>query len=338
MNLQKLIATVIFFTVFITGCQSMKTRDSAIKDIKALDPFIEKINPEESVAVSWIYDAENGDITALGNIWRDRVAMGLKDHDIRIKSRKDLVLLIDDIESFGTGKAEKDIWEKAGADIIVSGTYRIIDNNEDSAEILLHIKALRIDDAELVDSIEWTEPLGPDWQALASNIRGNVYHKKLQAITAPKNINKQPFLSARLNSPNASYQAGDKGQIHVQTDPGTYLYLFNMAADNTVTLLYPNRYCKEAPVTGKEFVFPKQCSKDIELEFYPLNSGETCRESVLVVASIEKLDFSFVPFQSSEIYHWVEGEDIKKVYNLLLQSGSWKKVSLYFTVQPNSKK
>ena len=338
MNLRTLIVTIVLITFFITGCQSMKIRDAANKDISALDSIIEKINPGETVAISWIYDAENGNITALGNIWRDRVAKELKDHDIRIKGRKDVVLLIDDIESFGPGKDEKNIWEKAGADIVVTGTYHIICNGGDSEKILLYVKALRVEDAELIASSEWSETLGPDWQPLASSIRGNIYQKKFQTITSPENTKKQPSLSARMNASNASYQAGDNGQIHIQTDPGAYLYLFNLTADNTVTLLYPNRYCQDAPISGKEFVFPKECSKDIELEFYPLNSEEICRESVVVVASTKKLDFSFVPFQSNDIYHWVKGEDIKKVYNVLQHSDSWKKVSLNYTVGPACKK
>jgi len=316
----------------------MRTREGAIEEITGIDPIIEKINFDETVAISWIYDAKNGNITALGNIWRDRVAKGLKDHDIRIKGRKDVVLLIDDMESFGSGKAEKDIWEKAGADIVVTGTYRIICKGGDAGKILLYLKALRIEDAELIASSEWAETLGPDWRPLASNIRGNVYQKKFQTIIAPENIKKQPFLSARLNSSKASYQAGDNGQIHIQTDPGAYLYLFNLTADNTVTLLYPNRYCKGAPIVGKEFVFPKECAKDIELEFYPLNPDEICRESVVVVASTEKLDFSFVPFQSNDIYHWGRGEDIKKIYNILQQFDCWNKVSLNYTVGPACKK
>ncbi len=338
MNFQKLMVIATIFTIFISGCQSMRPHETAIKEITELGPIIDKIHPEESVAVSWIYNAENGNITALGNIWRDRVAMGLKDHNIRIKGRKDVVLLIDDIESFGSGKVEKDIWEKAGADIVVTGTYRIICNNGVPEKFLLYIKALRVEDAELIGSCEWSENLGPDWRPLALNIRGNVYHKKLQTITAPENIKKQPSLSARLNSSNGSYMTGEKGQIYIQTDPGMYLYLFSLSADNTITLLYPNRYCKDAPIAGKEFVFPKDCSKDIDLEFYPLIPGKRCRESVLVVASIEKLDFSFIPFQTHQIYHWVKGEDIKKIYDVLHQTKCWRKLSLDYTVGPGPEK
>lgn len=340
MYFRKLIVITALAMVLISGCQSVKSREAVVRDIEALDQIIKKIGPGETAAVSWIYDVENGNITALGNIWRDRVELALKDHDIRIKGRRDVGFLIDDIESFGTGRAEEKIWEKAGADILVSGNYRIISGNGESGKIVLHVKAFRIEEADLIESCEWEENLGPDWRSLESNIVGNAYHKTLQTITSPEAINKQPSLSARLNASNASYLPGEKGRIHIQTDPGAYLYLFNLSEDNTVTLLYPNKFCQNSPVAGNTFVFPEDCSEDkkLELSFYPLIPGKTCRESVIVVASAQKLDFSSIPFQSNEEYQWVAGKDIKGLYNILRQSDCWKKVSLEYTVGPECKK
>ena len=333
MHYRKLSVIIFALMIFSLGCQSLKPHKTAI-DIKAMDAIVSSIEPGESVAVSWVYNAMNGDITALGNIWRDRVSMMLRNHDIRVKERKDLVLLIDDMESFGDKKAETDIWKKAGADIVVTGTYRIQCNQGEPDRILLHVKASRVDGAELIGSSEWSEPLGADWVSMSTSNFGNVYHKKLQTITSPENIQKQPSLKAWLNSSNASYQAGEKGQIHIQTDPGAYLYLFNLAADNSLTLLYPNRYCKSLPAGAKEFVFPKDCSDAIGLEFYPLIPGKACRESVIVVASTDQFDFSFVPFQNEKVYHWVKGEDIKKVYQMFQKARGWKTVRLDYVVKP----
>ena len=64
------------------------------------------LRPGEAVAVSYIYDTESGNVTELGNLYRDKTETALADDGVTVKPRRDLALIIEDVESHGFGKTE----------------------------------------------------------------------------------------------------------------------------------------------------------------------------------------------------------------------------------------
>jgi hypothetical protein len=337
-SIVKRLIRILFFVaagLVLSGCQSLQTIESGRWQGRALQPIIEKIDKGESVAVSWIYEAGSYDITALGNCWRDRMENALQESGIRVKSRKDILFLIDDMESFGFENSQDNIWENAGADVIITGNYRVISSETALDRIVLHIKALRIKDAEIIGSNEWTETLASDWPQLASKRLGNVYYKKISGVVNPRRDGDPPALSAGLEPADACYASGEKGRVCIRTEAGVYIYLLNLIADDTVTLLYPNQLCPEKPIDRPEVEFPKDfCNDKALFVFYPLDPEKTCLESVKVIASRKPIDFSFLPVPVNCVYSGAEGGDIKRMYEVLKNADGWSEVRLTYRVGP----
>jgi len=296
-----------------------------------------EIRVTDPTAVSWIYDAKTGDVTALGNLWRDRVEKAFRDNGRVVTARQDIAALIDEVESFGFGAGEKDIWEKAGAAVVACGKYRILppEKQGNPHRIALAVKAFRVSDGSLVQAFEWVQELDHGWPAMASVVPGNVYHEKLETLTDTEDTGDNPRLSACLDRQPPCYPAGAEARVSVTTESGVHLYILNLAADRTVTLLYPNRRLPDQPLAADLFEFPPAAlAREMQLVFYPLKSGQPCQEAVKVVASRTSLDFSFLPVPVNRLYAGAEGGDIKKMLAVLRQAGKWREVTLNYVVGP----
>jgi len=287
------------------------------------------LQPGESVAVSWFYDQGNGDVTTLGNQWRDRTEAALKNAGLTVKVRQDIGFIIDDQESFGPSRSESEIWQEAGADIIISAAYQI--NRSNSAEINLTIKAMRANDVTLVKIINWSEPLGHNGLQQAIEIKGNVFHRSLETVVGP--AEDKPSLNARLDRSPACYPTGGRASITIDSEPDIHLYILNMAADNTVTLVYPNSRLPDKPQPGSTFVFPPpSLASSMELQLYPLSNEQVTQESFKIVASKHPLDFSFLPLPENEIFIGAKGGNMKEMLGVLKQAKQWNEKSLNYWV------
>lgn len=299
-----------------------------------------EIGPRESAAVSWIYEESSGNVDDLGNSWRDRVERGLKDNLVIVKPRKDIGVIIDDVETFGLGVAEHKIWQQAGADVVVTGNYRVSHlktSDRNQPYINLTIKALRVNDSSLVKSINWQEKLDANWARRAACVRGNAHQKDVE-IVADSSINiNRPLLTAKLDrGKNACYPTGTAGRVLIHTDPGSYIYILSLAADNTVTLLYPNSIMPDLPLPGGVMNFPPRAMENnIQLVFYPLENDETCREAIKVISSRLPLDFSYLPIPENTIYAGAQGGDIKQVAVTLKKARGWSEQVLGYMVGPD---
>lgn len=120
-------------------------------------------------------------------------------------------------------------------------------------------------------------------------------------IAAPKPASKvtvkpnSPALSARFNRTPACFLPGSEARIMVQSEAGAYIYLLNLAADQSVSLLYPSAQLPEKKLSGIRFEFPPaEHAETMKLQFYPLVEGMMSRESIHVISSFAPLDFSSV--------------------------------------------
>lgn len=321
----------ICFLIVLQGCVSVQ-RNRFSNDL------FPELKSDDIVAVSTIYDALNGDITNLGNRWRGKIENILAQRGITVKARKDIIFLIDEAETFENGVDENKIWQEAGADIIIRGAYTILSPSYDEnniklePEISLSIQAYRLSNSSVISSEEFKETLAPGWASLASFVHGNIYQKNFETITPDTSKTKLPELSASLNKKNTCYKTGENAVININTESGVYIYIFNIAADRTVSLLYPNKYMKNKPLSSKYFRFPPLKGEINQLELYPLEHGKICRESFKIIASKEKLDFSFLPFPEGIIYAGAKGGDINKMIKLLKQHTGFNEALLTYWV------
>jgi len=324
MYLPKYLLAVI--VLFIASCAPTNQQKTA--------GLVDLVKPGETVAVTAIYDETSGAVTALGNRWRDEIEAALSRQHIIVKARRDLGFIIDDNDSFGSKVDEQKIWQTAGADLIINGSYRL-QPNVASPHALLTLKLLDTKTANVRQTLNLTKKLTPGWAKSAAQVSGNVFQESVEILVDSSNSKKKPPLSARLNRQPACFPTAAAGIVLVQTEPGTHVYLLNLAADQSVTLLHPNSRLPDQKLISGHFEFPPPAlSKEIQLVFYPLIDGQMSHESIKVISSYFPIDFSYLPVPENAIYAGVKGGDIKQVLKSLKQAQGWSEQVLDYWVGP----
>ena len=89
-------------------------------------------------------------------------------------------------------------------------------------------------------------------------------------------------LKAKLNS--AVFRNGEKAKISVKVGRDAWLAIFNIMADDRVSLIFPNIHEQNNVITaGKEFIFPAKDAR-VELEMQTLPGHQKDAEAFFVVA------------------------------------------------------
>lgn len=125
-------------------------------------------------------------------------------------------------------------------------------------------------------------PLG-QYQKDSSTAPIPEYRVKIIAdVYIPKRKAKTIGLHAALN--NNVFRNGEKGRVTIRMKKTAVIAIFNIMADDTAALLFPNAYEKENQlVPGKNLVFPAKDAK-VELEMQTLPGHQRDAEAILVVA------------------------------------------------------
>lgn len=128
------------------------------------------------------------------------------------------------------------------------------------------------------------------------------YRVKIVAdVYIPKRKTKTIGLAASLN--NVIFRNGEKARVKVKTKSAAKIALFNIMADDTVALLFPNAYEKENKLAaGKNFVFPAGYAK-VEMEMQTLPGHKKDAEAIFIIAWDETRDINI-------LQHFTPGEAI----------------------------
>jgi len=286
------------------------------------------------VAVGVIYDDSCGDVTALSNRWRNEIEDVLTNAKINVKARQDIGFIIDDIDSFGKAGDEQKIWESSGADLLILGSYQLQPNNK-PPQAQLTLKLLDVNTSSVRQTLHTIKKLPADWGKSAAQCSGNVFQESVEVLVDSSSPEKKPPLSATFDRKPACFPSGGAGTVHVQTEAGTRVYLLNLAADQSVTLLYPNTRLPDQKLNSGRFEFPPAAlSKEMQLQFYPLVAGQMSRESIKVIVSYFPIDFSYLPVPENTIYAGAQGGDIKQVLASLKNARGWSERVLDYWVGP----
>ena len=272
-----------------------------------------------TAAVSYIYEADTGNITELGNRYRDKIERDFMQKGYKVKVRRDIVIIMEDLETFGTGNYEAEFWEKAGAEVVVCGSYTVIKSLKPDIKdrIEVNVKAVRRSDASLEEAYAINENLNYGWKNLAKKIHGNIHTENFEKTVA-KDSKTCPELSASLDRDPAIYIPGEKATLFIKSEKNTHVYIFNIAADNSVTLIYPNMLMPDQALQSNTLVFPpERLAHRVKMELHPLVAGESCQESFKIIASKNKMDFSFLPVPVNRIYKGAQAGDIRQVNKAL---------------------
>ena len=338
--------------IFLTSCSSQppasafslfgggdsKSHEKFVGEMKKI---VADLRPGETVAVACVYDALTRDVTELGNRWRSRIEDALDDAGAKVKVRKDIVIMIDDIRTFGfkvTDVTETEMWRQGYAQVLVVGEYRIFPPESAGLphRIALDIRAYRVADSGYVEGITWEEDLSPGWENFSALVRANAFFHKWDTVFGEQE-DEGPKLSARLDRTPPCYLPETAVTLDIETEPGNYLYVLYFANDADPWLLWPNAHQREPrPLKTGRTTFPPEEFKDKFGIYTCLEEGKEhlpVHETVMVVSSREKLDFSFLPETSHTPYFGISGADVNRVYKVLKNAaGKASAVDLKFTV------
>lgn len=219
--------------------------------------LLSQLAKDKPVAVSIIYDESTGDITQLGNRFRDDIEIALKKRGYDVKPRKDLVTIIDDAEITGDMNAERNIWKKAGAGYVVNGSYTVLwdDITDHTVKVRITTKAFAVADTALADGDTTVVTMkAPEVQALSEKVLGNHFQNQFKSLgSQDASKANTPRLTVRMDRFNRCYRPGQRATLHVRTEKGIYLYIFCLSCDGNVILIYPNRYQDNQPLTTGRF-------------------------------------------------------------------------------------
>lgn len=127
----------------------------------------------------------------------------------------------------------------------------------------------------------------------------HVYKVYLKALIEPVYPEKGEGLLLKLSLSKTSLKEGEEVKVFYQVNSDCNIYIFSIAADGSVTLLFPNSIDKDNSVTaGKAYEFPPADS-DIKLQaqFLPGFAGSKVEEKIKIIATKQKEDIIPLGFQ-----------------------------------------
>lgn len=291
--------------LLLSGCAHPRTNLST--------DLLSQLQPPLRVAVAAIAEEGSGDLTLLGDYLRDRVEAALNQRGLEVKPRKDLGRLIDDVGLTG-GDIESRLWQQAGAEVVISGSYLLVprEDGSDTVSVRLRLKALSAESVSLVDTDESELGLARHLLAGLARKTGNIHQNSFRSVVGDGSD--RLVVTGSLDRPSRCYRPGETITVSARTEPGVHLYLFSLSCDGNVTLLYPNSYQPDLPLNAADFQFPPKSPGNVQgLRVQQAVPGESCRESFKLVASSDALDFSYLPFPENRVYQGVNGMDITRL-------------------------
>jgi hypothetical protein len=186
------------------------------------------------------------------------------------------------------GRAKRDAqikaMEKAVGTFIKAHT--LVSNNQVADDLVY---------ASVRGKVQKTEILQEGWDAKDRNL----YRVSLKALVEPIYPEKGEGMSARLSLSRDQLREGEDVRILYQSGADGYVYLFSIAADGSVTLIFPNTLHKDNSVLkGKAYDFPPSGSPiRLSAAFLPGFKGGVAEERVKLIATRKKEDLIPLGFQ-----------------------------------------
>jgi Domain of unknown function (DUF4384) len=131
--------------------------------------------------------------------------------------------------------------------------------------------------------IEKMEILSEGWDEKDRNL----YRVELKALVDPTYPEKGQGISLKLALSKSVLKEGEEAKIFYQSNDDCYVYIFSVAADGSVTLLFPNATNQDNHlVLDKAYEFPPAGSPiKLEAMFLPDFKGMFAEERIKVIAT-----------------------------------------------------
>lgn len=139
------------------------------------------------------------------------------------------------------------------------------------------------------------EIITSDWDVKERNL----YKVKIKALIEPVYPEKGEGLSAKLSLSNTDLKEGEEVKIFYQVSGDSYVYIFSIAADGSVTLLLPNANMPDNfTKAGRAYQFPPiESPIHLKAMFLPNYKGASAEEKIKIIATRRKEELLSIGFR-----------------------------------------
>ena len=167
-----------------------------------------------------------------------------------------------------------------------------------------------------------------------------LYVTKLKAQVQPIKAQHKSDFIVRAEFNKQTFREQEEMEIKVSSSQDAYLHIFNVSDDNSVTVLFPNRFAQKVFIPGKrEVTFPseEQRTAGIRLRVFTPRGHEKAVERIKVIATTTSKDLVKSRFKEG-VFQVYDGKDTGLINDLLkelslLDDSEWTEASLTYEVR-----
>lgn len=165
-------------------------------------------------------------------------------------------------------------------------THTLVSNYQIADDLIYASVRGKITQEEIVSS---------DWDAKERNL----YRIKIKAMVDPVYPERGEGLSVKLSLSKMDLQEGDEVKIFYQVSADSYVYIFSIAADGSVTLLLPNSNTPDNFIkAGKAYQFPPIDSRiNLKAMFLTNYREASAEEKIKIIATRQKENLLSIGFK-----------------------------------------
>jgi len=172
-----------------------------------------------------------------------------------------------------------------------------------------------------------------------SNERATLYATKLKARVRAVQAERKAEFSLKVALNQTVFREGEEVEVHISSGHDVYLHLFSVGQDDSVTVLFPNRFTQDTLIRAEQqFVFPddNQRAMGIRLRVFPPAGANRATERIKVIATRKKRDLIKAKFREG-VFQVYEAKDTGLMTDLLrelalLEDADWAEATVPYEV------
>jgi hypothetical protein len=165
-------------------------------------------------------------------------------------------------------------------------SHTLVSNSQIAEDLIYAAVRGKITKEEIITS---------DWDAKNRNL----YKVKIKALIEPVYPEKGEGLSIKLSLSKTDLKEGEEVKIFYQVSADSYVYIFSIAADGSVTLLLPNSNMPDIfTIAGRAYQFPPADSRiRLKAMFLPNHKEASAEEKIKIIATRKKEELLSIGFR-----------------------------------------
>jgi hypothetical protein len=184
------------------------------------------------------------------------------------------------------------------------------------------------------------EIIASDWDAKDRNL----YRISIKALIEPVYPEKGEGLSAKLSLSKTDLKEGEEVNIFYQVSEDSYVYIFSIAADGSVTLLLPNSSMPDNFTrAGRAYQFPPTDSPiHLKAMFLPNHKEASAEEKIKIIATRNKEELLSIGFKEG-IFQVYDAKSTGLIGDLVrrlnqIELTDWTEATAFYTIKKQSRR